>query len=120
MIDLPVPFGLLGAHVVRRAENRARSRLRRRPETAPGVLCDAEVENLRDLFVVVLDQKDIVRLEIAVNDARPVRARHGAPDLVRMFAVCSMGIRPACSMRCARLSPSSSSIAMKGTPSCTP
>ncbi len=45
------------------------------------VLRDAEVEHLGDLVIVVRHQEDVVGLEIAVDDARLVRAAEGARDV---------------------------------------
>ena len=68
---------LLGAHVVRRAEQRAGPRLgdRRHAEADDRRLRDAEVEHLGQLFLLVLDEEDVVGLQIAVDDADLVRAR---------------------------------------------
>jgi hypothetical protein len=74
------PLCLFGAHVVGRPEHRAGSRAR--PGSAgAGRFGDAEIEHLGDLSVVVTNEEDIVRLEVAVHDPLRVRLRQGTADL---------------------------------------
>ncbi len=76
-----LPRRLLGRHVVRRAEDHPR----------PGELGvraadlgDAEVEDLHEAVVApATDEEDVVGLQIAVDDAAPVRGGQGRGDLGR-------------------------------------
>jgi hypothetical protein len=69
-----LPFDLLGRHVVRRAEDHARA-------GHVGLLhaCEAEVV---DLHLPVGEEKDVCRLEIAMDDAALVREGDGLADLL--------------------------------------
>ena len=85
VIDVAQAARLLGRHVVGRAEHGARLGAAREPLFARGRLDlrDAEVEHLGDLVVVVrrADEEDVLRLQVAVDDARVVRALQRAADL---------------------------------------
>ncbi len=63
---------LLGRHVARRAEHRAHLRHVRRFDVR-----DAEIG---DLDAAVLEQDDVGRLDVAVNDAEPVRVAERVED----------------------------------------
>jgi hypothetical protein len=86
VIDVPETARLFGRHVERGAEDRAGLRARRHPRVAGPVLHlgDAEIEDLRDLLVVVrvANEEDVLRLEIAMDDPALVRAREPAADLL--------------------------------------
>ena len=70
VIDVALALALLGAHVRRRADDEAGARLVRRGAAIAGQLGDAEVENLGEVLVVAArDEKNILGLEIAVDDA---------------------------------------------------
>src|SRR5690606_6013223 len=84
---------LLGAHVVRRPQERAGLR-GPVPTRIAVVLADPEVEDLGDLFVVAADQENVLGLEIAVNDAEGVRPHQRAGD-VGDHAVGAARIEPA-------------------------
>src|SRR5690606_3854552 len=74
-VDGLVATGLLGTHEMWRADQRARLRpatVRGRVEGASGHLRDAEVEHLGDFAVSLLNQEDVVRLQVAMNDSRAV------------------------------------------------
>ena len=85
MIDVAQAARLLGRHVVGSSEHGARLGAAREPLLAGGRLDlrDAEVEHLGDLVVVVrrADEEDVLRLQVAVDDARVVRALQGAADV---------------------------------------
>ncbi len=83
LVDLVVLAGrLLGRHVLRRAEQRGLLRL---DGLRAADLGDAEVEDLRDIDDAVLDllrhEEDVLRLEVAVDDAFAVRGGERAADL---------------------------------------
>src|SRR5688572_6827232 len=83
MVDLANPLGLLGADVERRSEKRTGARVAR-DGCAEGIcrgLCYAEIEQLYELFVVIVDDEDVRGLQVAMHDARVVRAPDGAADL---------------------------------------
>jgi hypothetical protein len=67
--------GLLGRHVMRRSEHRSGARelgafTRRRH------LGDAEIQDLDEVFfAAAMDEEDVVRLQITVNDAGRVGGR---------------------------------------------
>ncbi len=83
VIDVRVSVGLLGRQVLRRSHHQAgrgqpgRVRLAQRRQE----LADAEVEQLDDLLIVLLDQEDIGRLEIPVDNALGVGGRDGLQHL---------------------------------------
>src|SRR5690606_16138139 len=79
VIDRLVPLGLLGAHVVGRAEQRAGARVAVASEARGFRLGDAEIEHLRDLVLFVADQENVVRLQITMNDAKLVGLGDGSP-----------------------------------------
>ena len=72
------PRACSGRHVVRRPEHRARLGAARQALLSGGGLDlrDAEVEHLGDLVVVVRrsDEEDVLRLQVAMDDTRVVRA----------------------------------------------
>jgi hypothetical protein len=81
-VDAAVPLCLLRAHVVRRAEQSPRAGLRRAvTEAAADGLGDAEVEDLDQLLVVVPNDEDVVRLQVAMNEAGFVGLAHGPRDV---------------------------------------
>ena len=94
VVDRLVALSLLGAHVVRRAEDRAGARRACPPPSRRALdLGDAEVEHLGDLVVLVADEEDVLRLEIAVHDARLVRALQRARDCASRMRAVSAGER---------------------------
>ena len=85
VIDVSQPTCLLGGHVIGGAQHGAGLGAAGHA-AAPGgrfELGDAEVEHLGDLFVVVgpAHEKDVLWLEIPVNDPGVVRALQGPADL---------------------------------------
>ena len=80
--DLLLARGLLGTHVKRRADALDGKRLgARRGEVATVEhLGDAKVDDLRRRSSVLLDDHDIARLEVAVDDAVLMRVMHRAAD----------------------------------------
>ena len=82
------PGQLFGRHVLKRAEERALSAVSgssgeivaQRDEREPAQFREAEVEQLRAL----LGQHHVARLEIAVDDALPMRVIEGAGELDRI------------------------------------
>ncbi len=85
MIHRAKPARLLGAHVLRRPEHGARSRARRPGRAGVSELRDTEVDDLRDIHVIFLvtDQKHVLRLEVAVDDAALVCPGEGTTDVQR-------------------------------------
>ena len=82
VVDAAGAAHLLGAHEQRRAEHGAG--LRRALLALAVELGDAEVEHLgdpADLVVFALDQEDVGRLQVAVNDALRMRARQRPADM---------------------------------------
>jgi hypothetical protein len=70
---------LLGAHVLRCAEEIAEPRVRFGFDTREGGgLRDAEVDDLRHRLAVELGHQDVRRLEVTVNDSAQVRVLHAA------------------------------------------
>ena len=91
------PARLLGRHVGRGADDRARLRLHQRRSRGPfahplAVLGDAEVE---DLHQPVRAHHDVLGLDVAVDDACAVRGREGARDLDGDVERLGKGQRPA-------------------------
>ena len=83
-IELARAASLLGAHVLRRAEEHAALRRFLRAEAVEvHGLDDPEVEQLHRLLSVTLGQENVARLEIAVDEPRRVRAHQAAPDLAQ-------------------------------------
>ena len=80
MIDRAALPDLLGAHVRGRAEEHARAGVGG-GAFAHEHLGDAEIEDLDDLLVVLAGEEDVLRLQVAVDDARLVGAPEGARDL---------------------------------------
>ena len=88
-VDAPVGVaaagGLLGRHVLGRAEHGARAgqaRLGGAPPSAGGDLRDAEVDDLDEVgAAVAIGQEHVLGLEIAVDDALVVRGAERARDL---------------------------------------
>src|SRR5262249_15144066 len=82
-IDPPGVGDLLGAHVTQGPEGGARGRLR--PFAGAGAdladLDDAEVEDLAHAQLVFVDQEDVGRLEVAVDDAHAVRPADRGADI---------------------------------------
>ena len=85
MVDAAQPAGLLGRHEERRAEQSAGLGARRDTDRARrGLdLRNAEVEHLGHVFVVIgaAHEKDVLGLQVAVNDAALVGAGKRARDL---------------------------------------
>jgi hypothetical protein len=65
-------LGLLGAHVKRRAHERPRAGLTALRKA--GGFRDTEIEDLHDFPIIVAHQKQVIGLEIAMDDARRVGA----------------------------------------------
>ena len=76
MIDGPRPLRLFGAHVKRRAHERARLRLSVGCTVEAGAdpLGDTEVEHLDDLAIVFAAEENVGGLEIAVDETGCVRS----------------------------------------------
>src|SRR6478735_3207217 len=82
MID-GLPRGLLGGHVVWRAEHRACAR-ELRAFRGRRDLGDAEVQNLDEIALpAAIDQENVVRLQITMNDVRGMRGGQTLGDLPR-------------------------------------
>jgi hypothetical protein len=79
-IDVLQPNRLLRAHEVRRAHHRAR---RGHPQHIVGHLLfgDTEVKNLDEPLPVWLEQEQVVRFDVSVNDACGVRFREAPTGL---------------------------------------
>src|SRR5512145_897576 len=71
---------LLRTHVIGGAQ---KGTLARRVilEVVACVLGNAEIQDLRDLFVVALNEIDVLRLQVPVHDAECMRARESARDV---------------------------------------
>ena len=81
MIDLADALDLLGAHVVRRADERADARAGHRGLGGRGDFCDAEVEHLGELFILVANEEDVLGLQVAMDDSFCVRSHQRASHL---------------------------------------
>ena len=77
-VDRVGALRLLGAHVRRRPEDLAHLGASARPARE---LRDAEIDELRDLVVVLAGEEDVLGLQIAVDDSHGVRAREASRDL---------------------------------------
>ena len=82
VVDLGLTLALLGRHVVRRAHDRAGARLVRDLLLGLRELREAEVEHLDEVLgAASLQEKDVLGLEIAVDDAVLVGRVEGVRDL---------------------------------------
>src|SRR5207248_10070803 len=99
------PFDLLRGHVVGRAEELAG----RGQVAARGDLGDAEVG---DLGAVAVDEDDVRRLHVAVDDPLGVREVDGLGTWAMMSPICSNGRGRPCASTSFRFCPSTYSMAM--------
>jgi hypothetical protein len=88
IVELHRSADLLGAHVVRRAEHRARLGCGITRQQGSRRLGDPEIEHFGDFFVFIVHEEDVVRFEVAMNDAGFVsateRASHMGDDPCRL------------------------------------
>src|SRR5262245_40123679 len=80
MIDVTFSEALLGGHVIRRPEERARVRdglTHRGDVLGARELRDAEVEDAHLRAAGDVDEEDILRLEVAMHDPESVRGADG-------------------------------------------
>ena len=79
-------------------------------------LCQPKIENL---YVAVGGDKQILRLEIAMNDSFSMSSRQAAGDLLGVPIAVPTGSAPRRN-RSPSVLPSSNSLTMYGAPSCVP
>ena len=92
-----VQLGLLGAHVLERADDRAELGVQRLVgQPRAGRLGHAEVDDLRDRLAVVQGDQDVGRLEVAVDD-RPSGGRAARPGRPGWPARVARGSSAGCS-----------------------
>ena len=108
-IDFGRALDLLGAHVVRCADQRADAGFLHRHFCGISDFRDAEVQHLDDFFVIVVAEENVLWLEISMHDASSVRTRDAAslsplpqPAASRAAAASSRATRSrsSCSARC--------------------
>jgi len=81
-VEIAFASDLLGGHVVRRAQRRAFLRELQAPRAFGVELGDAEIQDLHERAPIrALGDEQIVRLQIAVHDAREVRRVHAGGRL---------------------------------------